>query len=77
MEDKLNYIGKIKEALQEECHSPYIYTNRDVHDAWSIWQNKTNPKHRSLKPFSELTREVQDLDSTYRGIIIKVYKGGK
>ncbi len=47
-------------------------TNEDVHDAWSVWQNKTMPEHKSLKPFDELTKEVQDLDSEYRDVIIHV-----
>lgn len=47
-------------------------TNEHIHDAWSIWQNKTQPEHRSLIPFAELTKEVQDLDSEYRDAVIKV-----
>ena len=47
-------------------------TNQHIHDAWSIWQNKTQPDHRSLKPFNELTKEVQDLDEPYRQAVIKV-----
>lgn len=49
-------------------------TNEHIHDAWSIWQNKTQPNHRSLKPFSELTKEVQDLDEPYRLAVVKVAK---
>lgn len=49
-------------------------TNQDVHDAWSIWQNKINPKHHSLRPFSELTPEVQALDTPYRNAIRTVAK---
>lgn len=49
-------------------------TNEDVHDAWSIWQNKTQPSHRSLIPFEQLTKKVQDLDDQYRLAIIKVSK---
>ena len=52
-------------------------TNEDVHDAWSIWQNKTMPEHKSLIPFKELSKEVQDLDTKYRDIIIKVTKNLK
>lgn len=37
----------------------------DVHDAWAIWRNKTNPSHKSIIPFSELTPEVQGLDREY------------
>ena len=47
-------------------------TNKNVHDAWSIWQNNIDKKHRSLIPFHELTKEVQDLDIKYRDAIIKV-----
>ena len=49
-------------------------TNEDVHDAWSIWQNNMNGTHRSLFPFNELKKEVQDLDTEYRDVIIKVSK---
>ena len=49
-------------------------TLENVHDAWSAWQNKTEPNHRSLKPFSELTKEVQELDRPYTEAIIKVAK---
>lgn len=47
-------------------------TNEHIHDAWAIWQNKTQPEHRSMKPFSELTKEVQDLDEPYRLAVVKV-----
>jgi hypothetical protein len=40
-------------------------TLEDVHDAWAIWRNQTNPKHKSLIPFDELTEEVQELDRKY------------
>jgi len=46
--------------------------NEDVHDAWSVWQNLKDKEHRSLIPFDELTREVQDLDTKYKDAIIKV-----
>ena len=44
-------------------------TSKDVHDAWSVWQNNVNPGHRSLVPFEVLTPEVQALDDKYRDII--------
>ena len=47
-------------------------TNEHIHDAWSIWQNRTQPEHRSLKPFNELIEEVQALDEPYRQAVIKV-----
>ena len=52
-------------------------TLENVHDAWSAWQNKTEPKHRSLIPFAELTKEVQELDRPYAEAIIKVAKALK
>ena len=51
-------------------------TSEDVHDAWSIWQNRTQPDHKSLIPFNELTKEVQELDDQYRDAIIKVATKG-
>ena len=47
-------------------------TNRDVHDAWAVWQATTEPHHRSLIPFSELSQETQDLDSPYTSAIRQV-----
>lgn len=44
-------------------------TNEDVHDAWSAWQAETNPEHRSLIPFKELSPAVQEMDSLYRDAI--------
>ena len=41
----------------------------DVHDAWAIWRNKTNPMHKSLIPFGELTPETQELDREYTDAI--------
>lgn len=49
-------------------------TNEHIHDAWSIWQSKTEPEHRSLVPFGDLTEEVQNLDIPYRDAVIKVAK---
>jgi hypothetical protein len=37
----------------------------DVHDAWALWRNTTNPDHRSLIPFAELADEEQELDREY------------
>lgn len=37
----------------------------DVHDAWSIWQNLSDPRHRSLIPFDQLAPDVQELDRKY------------
>lgn len=37
----------------------------DVHNAWAVWRNRTNPEHRSLIPFTSLPPEVQELDRPY------------
>lgn len=47
-------------------------TDANIHDAWSVWQNKIDPKHRSLKWFNQLSDEVQDLDAPYRKAVVKV-----
>ena len=50
-------------------------TLENVHDAWSVWKNAYGDgEHRSLKPFSELIKEVQELDRPYTEAIIKVAK---
>lgn len=40
-------------------------TMRDVHDAWAIWRQYTNPTHRSLIPYDQLSFDVQELDRPY------------
>lgn len=40
-------------------------TNKDVHEAWAIYTNQINPRHKSLIPFEDLTKEVQNLDTPY------------
>lgn len=77
LEEELKMKGTIYEGLLETYGLLVLVvgedcTNKDIHDAWSIWQNKTQPEHRSLKPFEELTKEVQDLDEPYRQAVIKV-----
>lgn len=37
----------------------------DVHDAWVAWMSGTDPHHRSLIPFSELSLDVQCADRPY------------
>jgi hypothetical protein len=48
-------------------------TMRDVHDAWSVWQNKTRPDHKSLIEFELLSDEVRELDRKYMDAIIKTW----
>lgn len=40
-------------------------TEKDVHEAWAIYTNQINPRHKSLIPFEDLTKPVQDLDTPY------------
>lgn len=80
----MNYIQKVKEALAERISveddllSLYallvftrgIYTTwEDVHDAWAIWKNTTDPLHRSIIPFDELSDEVKQMDAEYAQVI--------
>lgn len=37
----------------------------DVHDAWAIWRNRTNPSHESLLPFSDLPEGTRELDRKF------------
>lgn len=67
-EGLLETYGLLVLVVGENC------TQENIHDAWSTWQNLTLPNHRSLKPFNELSEEVQDLDEPYRQAVIKVAK---
>lgn len=49
-------------------------TQEDVHDAWALWQSALTPEHKSIIPFEDLTREVQDYDGPYVKAIHKVAK---
>lgn len=40
-------------------------TLEDVHNAWSAWMLGCDPNHRSIKPFAELSPEVQWEDEPY------------
>jgi len=89
----MNYIEKIRKGLHTELGEIsfdlldlYILLvlvkgkeckNQDVHDAWSVWQDGLDPGHKSLIPFGQLTKEVQDLDTKYRDAIIKVSTQGR
>lgn len=89
----MNYIQEIMEALRAEfpgkpddlleLYALLVLVRgaaveyEDVHDAWSIWQNRTRPDHKSLIPFDNLTPEVQELDAKYadgiRKIAVKIF----
>ncbi len=49
-------------------------TREDVHDAWSAWMTQTNDKHKSIKPFAELSNDVQMEDEPYVAAIKKVWQ---
>ena len=76
----MNYIQKARSILAAkidvendllDLYTLLVFTKGidceliDVHDAWAIWRNNSNPSHKSLIPFSELTPEVQELDREY------------
>lgn len=76
----MNYIQQARDILSKkidvesdllDLYTLLVFTHGDmcawnnVHDAWAIWRNKTNPSHKSLIPFSELTPKVQELDREY------------
>ena len=65
-EGLLDYYGLLVFTVGVNC------TQEHIHDAWSLWQNETHPEHRSLIPFEELTKEVQELDEPYRLAVVKV-----
>lgn len=47
-------------------------TPENVHDAWSAWMSDRDPRHRALRPFSELDAETQRTDEPYVDAIRKV-----
>jgi len=67
-EGLLEVYGLLVLTVGEKC------TKENIHDAWSIWQNKTMPEHWSLKSFEHLTDKVQDYDEPYRLAVIRVAK---
>ena len=40
-------------------------TAADVHNAWSAWKIMTDPSHEAIKPFVELSPEIQAKDEPY------------
>lgn len=84
----MTYVDRIRAALEAEQPSldPCLLdlyallaltrgedvSLEDVHDAWSIWRARTDPRHHSIVPFKELTTEVQELDRPYADAIHKV-----
>lgn len=67
-EGLLETYGLLVLTVGEKC------TNAHIHDAWSVWQNRTSPNHRSLKPFKDLSKHVQSLDEPYMLAVRRVAK---
>ena len=82
----MNYIQRIRMALSNkisvepqllDLYTLLVFTTgvattlEHVHDAWSVWKNTINDKHPALIPFSELTKEKQELDQEYAAAIIE------
>jgi hypothetical protein len=40
-------------------------TTTDVHNAWSVWMQASDPEHESIRPFEELDLERQTADEPY------------
>lgn len=49
-------------------------TDRDVHDAWSLWATLYEPDSDSLVPFNKLADDVQSKDSKFTEAIVKIAK---
>lgn len=47
-------------------------TLANVHDAWALWRQRTNPNHPALIPFEDLVEDVQELDRPYMELIHKI-----
>lgn len=81
MPELMNYVSRMRALIRREFQMLPdglidLYTllaltcgnsvnMKDVHDAWAVWCNDHQPGHRSLIPFGDLTREVQELDRKY------------
>ncbi len=67
-DDLLDLYALLVLVRGEKC------TLEDVHDAWSIWRNRTLPSHQSIIPFYDLSVPVQEMDREYARAIIKTAK---
>jgi hypothetical protein len=47
-------------------------TDEDVHDAWSAWATKFDPRDGSIIPFEELSPKIKGMDSPYKKAICSV-----
>lgn len=46
-------------------------TNEDIHNAWAAWMISSNPDHKSIAPYDELTDDVQAQDTPFREAILR------
>jgi hypothetical protein len=84
-----NYIEAVREDLAKridveenllDLYTLLVFTRgvhvtwEDVHDAWAVWRNITEPRHHSLVPFDELTKKVQEMDQEYADAIRETAK---
>ena len=84
-----NYIDKIERILASKIKvdkplmNLYVLlvlvkgtkvTLEDVHTAWASDKNMSCKEHYSLKPFSKLTKEMQDKDLEYVNAIRETAK---
>lgn len=78
--NNMNYIQEIKQDLSKrinvesdllDLYTLIVFlkgkeaTLENIHDAWAIWRNNTKPDHKSIIPFNELTKEIQEMDREY------------
>lgn len=40
-------------------------THEDVHNAWALWTEQSNPSHPSIVPFDHLSAEIQQEDRPF------------
>jgi len=84
-EDVIERLGKNILAVDSQCDDPSLLryyallvlttgedtTLENVHDAWSLWRMVTQPDHRSIIWFDQLTPETQEYDRKYAEAIRK------
>lgn len=49
-------------------------TMADVHDAWSLWRNRSAPDHSSIVPFDQLLVHIREYDRPYMEAIHKAVR---
>lgn len=83
----MNYVEKLKQAITEEMLGQpedliEVYTllglmlgplvdGEDVHNAWTVWKNKTDPDNEYIVRYEDLAPEVQELDTKYADAIVR------